>query len=407
METERRDVVARVTRFNRGRDRERLALKWKTMQEDALGFFRGTCHLFAEDWPASSPLNRTPPAWVCGDLHIENFGAYRGENRHVYFDIADFDESVLAPCSWDLTRLATSALIAAKTRNLKRKEALGLCHLFLDAYVLALRDGKSRSIERATAQGLIRSLLHRVEGLTQGAFIRERTERRGGKTMLRVPTKRTLPATDGDRSRVKRFLRAFAQEQEYPELFKTLDVVRRIAGTGALGLERYTILVEGWGRTGGHALLDLKFAASSALAQFVKEKQPRWKSDAERVVAAAQRMQAVSPAFLHPVSIDGKPYVLRELMPTEDKLDIKHWRGAVEGLNLLARDLGFLVAWSELRSGGRNGSATIDELIEFGEHKKWRNSVLEYAEHYLKIAWSDWKAFRGAYHDGALEFAPN
>ena len=113
-------------------------------------------------------------------------------------------------------------------------------------------------------------------------------------------------------------------------------------------------------------------------------------------------MQAISPALLHAVSIGSKSYVLRELMPSQDKLDLKEWKGKPGDLAMLARDLGFLLAWSELRSGGRQGSATIDELIAFGADRKWRRSVLDYAEHYQGVASRDWKTFRAAYRDGAF-----
>jgi len=395
-------VVERIQSFNRGRDPERLLLKYKAMHKDALGFFRGTCHLYSEDWPISSRLNETPSVWVCGDLHIENFGAYRGDNRLVYFDIADFDESILAPCAWDLTRLATSVLLAGKNNGLKRKERLSLCNVFLDTYALALSDGKARWIERTVAQGLIGSLLRKVEGRSQRVFLEKRTESRSGKTKLRIDHKHTLVAADDDRNRVKSFMHDFAEEHPYRRFFKPLDVARRIAGTGSLGLERYTVLVEGWGR-GGHVLLDLKFSSQSALAGAVKQQQPHWTSEAERVVAMQRRVQAISPAFLDAVSMGGKSYILRELMPTEDKIDLKAWKDASDRLVTLAGDLGCLVAWGELRCSGRDGSATTDELIEFAHHKKWRRSAIDYAEHYEDVAWDDWKQFREAYRSGVFK----
>ena len=401
--TRQSDVVARVIKFNRRRDPERLALKWKAMQKDALGFFRGTCHLYCEDWPTASPLNETPSVWVCGDLHIENFGAYKGDNRLVYFDIADFDESILAPCAWDLTRLATSALVAAKVHGLKRKSAVALCRRFLEAYTVALRDGKPRWVERAIAQGPIKSLLEGLEGRKRAAFLAGRSQLRDGKLGLRIDEKHTLAAHPNDRKRIKKFVREFGGEESNPRFFNFIDVARRIAGTGSLGLERFTILVEGRGRPAGYFLLDLKYAAASALARYVTVKQPRWKNDAERIVAVERRMQAISPALLHAVSIDSKFYVLRELMPTQDKLDLKKWKGAVDDLDILARDLGFLVAWAELRSSGRGGSAIIDELIEFAAKTKWQRSVIDYAEHYQEIACRDWKVFRNAYRDGAFK----
>ena len=86
------------------------------MQEDALAFFRGTCHLFCSDWLRSGVVDHAPLVWVCGDLHVENFGRYKGDNRLVYFDIADLDGGLLATCTWDLTRLATSILISPALR---------------------------------------------------------------------------------------------------------------------------------------------------------------------------------------------------------------------------------------------------------------------------------------------------
>ena len=160
-------LVQRITKFNQGRDPERLALKYEAMHDDPFAFFRGTCHLFCEDWPQTHAINDAPPVWVCGDLHFENFGTYKGDNRLVYFDIADFDEALLAPVSWDLARLTTSALIAAKSHGLKRKHGVALCNVFLDAYTAALRDGKPRWTERATAQGLIGGVLRQLESRTR------------------------------------------------------------------------------------------------------------------------------------------------------------------------------------------------------------------------------------------------
>src|SRR6185369_18016042 len=107
------DVIQRIIAYNRDRDPERLSLKYKAMRKDALAFFRGTCHLFAEDWPQKDRVNDAPDVWVCGDLHLENFGSYKGDNRLVYFDITDFDEAALAPASWDLVRFLTSLRLGA------------------------------------------------------------------------------------------------------------------------------------------------------------------------------------------------------------------------------------------------------------------------------------------------------
>ena len=104
------DLVERLRAFNADREPERLAMKYRAMRGGAFAFFRGTCHLFYEDLPRGSSLDASPSAWISGDLHIENFGVYKGDNRLAYFDLNDFDEACLAPASWELARLTARAV---------------------------------------------------------------------------------------------------------------------------------------------------------------------------------------------------------------------------------------------------------------------------------------------------------
>ena len=110
--TKDRDVWGLIQTFNSQRDRATLAQKYIKMRKNAFTFFRGTCHLFYRDLPPDSILNTAPTVWSCGDLHLENFGAYKGDNRQIYFGIDDFDEGILAPCTWDIARLLTSIFLA-------------------------------------------------------------------------------------------------------------------------------------------------------------------------------------------------------------------------------------------------------------------------------------------------------
>src|SRR5215470_15156644 len=124
-------IAERLQTFNRLRDPQLLQMKYKAMSENPFAFYRGTCHLFYEDWPTSSALNVAPKAWICGDLHWQNFGCYKGDNRLVFFNINDFDEAVLAPCTWDLTRLLVSLRVGAHTLAMKERQANSICARFL------------------------------------------------------------------------------------------------------------------------------------------------------------------------------------------------------------------------------------------------------------------------------------
>src|ERR1700754_116155 len=128
------DVVQEIQAFNAGRDPERLQLKYRAMRASPFAFLRGTCHLFYKQLPRGGAFKAAPSVWVCGDLHLENFGSYKGDNRLAYFDINDFDESALAPASWDLVRLLASVQVGAATLQVGEEKAQRLCRSFVDAY---------------------------------------------------------------------------------------------------------------------------------------------------------------------------------------------------------------------------------------------------------------------------------
>ncbi len=192
------------------------------------------------------------------------------------------------------------------------------------------------------------------------------------------------------------FMKNFARKQTSPEFFKPLDVARRVAGTGSLGLDRYVILVEGRGLPGGNVLLDLKFQSTPAVAPYLKLPQPHWKSEAERVIAIQRRSQAIAPAFLTAVQVGRRSLMLKEAQPTSDKVDLFGSQATIEDLRCLAHTLGQLVAWSHLRASGREGSAIADQFIDFGGQNRWRRELLELAEEMAPQVEEDWRTFREA-----------
>ena len=99
-------ITAQILAQNAGRDPDRLKLKLAHLRGDPSAFFRGTNPLFLGFLSRAQAVFRAPRTLVCGDLHLENFGTYKGDNRLCYFDIDDFDEPCVAPCTTDLVRFA-------------------------------------------------------------------------------------------------------------------------------------------------------------------------------------------------------------------------------------------------------------------------------------------------------------
>ncbi len=391
------NVIERIQHFNQGRIPELLQLKYKNMQADPFAFFRGTCHLFYEDWPKESVLNTAPAVWVCGDLHLENFGSYKGDNRLVYFDINDFDEAVLAPCTWDLARLLTSILVGARSLNVNESEALCLCNCFLLKYTDALQQGQARTVERDTAIGMVKDLLASLKQRDRKKFLDNRTEENAGKRKLLIDRKRTLPVTKAERVKVTNLLEHWADQQPNPQFFKLLDVAHRIAGTGSLGVERYVILIEGKGSPNRNYLLDLKAEFASSLQPYLNLPQPHWSHQAQRVVAIQSRVQGTPPALLTALEFEGQTYALRELQPIQDRVNLKQWNGKLRRLEKVIETMAKLVAWGQLRSSGRQGSAIADELIDFASTTEWHQPLLDYAHAYSAQVEKDYTTFCAAF----------
>jgi uncharacterized protein (DUF2252 family) len=400
------DVVQQIQRFNAGRRADLLARKYQKMRASPFAFLRGTCHLFYDRLAEADALKKSPPVWVCGDLHLENFGSYKGDNRQVYFDLNDFDESALAPAAWELARVLASIELGACAMGIAKDVVPALCQEFLQSYIAALALGKAYWLERETAQGPVRHLLDSVRTRTRFDLLDARTERKSRQRVIRVDGKRALPATTAERQAVTEFLNAFAATQPEPAFYEVLDVAHRIAGTGSLGLERYAVLVKGKARTksavDGNYLLDLKVATPSSLLPHLALKQPRSQNEAERIVALQQRMQAVPMAFLHALPWGKRSFVLRALQPSEDRIDMSDGHLRREDFALLLRNMGQLLAWAQLRSAGRQGSSVADELIAFALAPKWQARLLRNAHDCARQVQKDAALFNAAYDAGAF-----
>ncbi|MFZ6655780.1 DUF2252 domain-containing protein [Undibacterium sp. TJN19] len=387
------DVIKNIRNFNASRDPQRLAMKYRNMRQDPFTFLRGTCHLFYARLPKNLLLEKAPLAWCCGDLHLENFGCYKGDNRLVYFDINDFDEAGLAPLSWDLIRLASSILVAAPNLGIAQADAHLLCLSFLKTYRNVLANGKAYWVERDNATGLIRQLLDSVRTRQHSDFVNSRTYLKGDKRKIIIDGKKTLAVPVKQRDNIAVWINNFAEKQDNRKFFKVLDVAIRIAGTGSLGVNRYLLLVRGKGGSEGNYLLDLKQALPSAMASYTGIDQGKWKSEAERIVTLQKRMQAVSVASLQTMSIGKKSYVLRSLLPTDDRLSVTKANLVEKDFEKSIQTMAMLLASAHLRSSGRGGAANADELMAFANKKTWVAKIMALSTQCASQVVNDWQIY--------------
>ncbi|MBN8852378.1 MAG: hypothetical protein BGO55_01355 [Sphingobacteriales bacterium 50-39] len=394
-------IPQRIKDFNSDRLPDYVALKYQMMAENAFRFLRGTCHLFYEDLQASDALPRSPLSWICGDLHLENFGTYKGDNRLVYFDLNDFDESILAPALWEVSRMVTSIYIGLDSLGIKKKEAVRVAGMFLSIYADTLALGKPRYIEPETANGIVRTFLEKICERRQKDLIRQRTEDKGGKIVMRIDRIRLFPLDKVLRKELMAHMQEWMQTDPLlRRRFEVVDCAFRVAGTGSLGVKRYVFLVRQIKNPSKYLLIDMKQAPPSCISGHVNITQPAWTSEAARVVAIQQRMQNVCPALLGTTQFKGGDYVVKEMQPTADKIDFMLMRDRYKDIECVMEDMALLTASAQLRCAGRQGAAIPDELIAFGSDHSWQKGVLDYAAGYAEQVKKDYKEYFIAYKDG-------
>src|SRR6266508_6787079 len=108
----RPDPVDMVVLSHLGRVERLIPVRVGRMCASPYAFLRGNAAIMAEDFSRLPATGVT--AVICGDAHLGNFGFYASPERHLVFDLNDFDEAHPGAWEWDLRRLVTSVWVAGR-----------------------------------------------------------------------------------------------------------------------------------------------------------------------------------------------------------------------------------------------------------------------------------------------------
>jgi len=387
-------LKAQLNTFNANRLPEMVKLKYEAMSENAFRFFRGTCHVFYEQL-SKVKLPQSPLVWICGDLHLENFGSYKANNKLVYFDLNDFDEAALAPALWEVLRLVASIFIAFDTLGIGEEEAMNMGDLFLKTYCSTLLGGKAISIEPRTAKGIVKDFLKNAEESSYTELLEKRTEVSDRKVILSLKHERHFKLDKNLKKELKAHLTEWIGKSSYsPYNYKVKDVVFRLAGTGSVGVKRYLFLLRSTINKDNHLLVEMKQCFPSSLAPYNPTQQPNWENDAERVICVQKRMQNMSASMLSATVFLDEPYLVQELQPVKDTLAFKMIKDNYKDIYQVIDDMAMLTASSQLRSGGMSGSAITDELMAFGAAQgEWKSEAIRIAKELAEQSAADYREF--------------
>ena len=91
---------------------ELVPLRHQRMALSPWNFYRGAAAVMAAD--LASRTHSRIEVQLLGDAHVLNFGLWATPERNLNFDLRDFDETLPGPFEWDVARLATSLVVAAR-----------------------------------------------------------------------------------------------------------------------------------------------------------------------------------------------------------------------------------------------------------------------------------------------------
>jgi uncharacterized protein (DUF2252 family) len=299
-----------------------LAHKIDRMRASPFAFLRGAAPLFYEILTACPDLATGPAGngFVVGDLHLENFGAYRpdpiGAASRVVFDLNDFDDTQVAPLRLDMLRLLVSVLLATRELQLGVR-GLELAERLLASYARTLTARPRTQAPPAP----VAELVERVAARTRRELLDARTRVVGGvRRFTRGPRYLPLPASlarTAERAFAAYVAALPAEARAHDECYRVLDMAFRVAGTGSLGSLRVAVLVAGKGTSHGAWIFDMKEERPSALARIGRR---RFGDDATRVKTGIEACLEHPPRSLGTARIGGKHLLVRRLAPQEDKL---------------------------------------------------------------------------------------
>ena len=323
------DAVKLMNAAHEFRAPELVPLKNARMAQTAFTFFRGAAPLMAADMAA---MPRTGvEVQICGDAHVQNLGAFGGGSAgHLIFDINDFDETIHAPWEWDVKRMATSLVLAGReARNSERqcKDAvLQFGRMYRESVwkfsELPVLELARYLVMRELKVSPVRAVLKQAERATPLDSLNKLTERKKGEYQFKksidplygVTVQQPVSGALG-----KAVLAAL------PEYLKTLQPERRhffrqykpacggfrIVGTGSVGTRDYVALMFG-GALDDPMFLQLKQELPSCYSPYLPKKGVP-AHHGQRVVEGVRRMLVQSDPFLGWATIDGLPYLVRQL----------------------------------------------------------------------------------------------
>lgn len=320
---------------------DRRAEKYTKMTQSAFSFYRGSAYLFYFDTTRQYfPYHSSPdrPTWIQGDLHFENFGAFRSEEGEIVYDVNDFDEGYVGSYLYDLLRMSVSIALVGRQPGYGYTQAQQhkLIMSYAESYYRQIRrfcEGKDHPgtfvMNEDTAKGPVRKLLRKLEKRRQSHFLEKVTAQMQTSRVFLETSELLIPSA-AEQEQLEQawsfYTQTVVSRSLNEEHFRIKDIaVKRGSGTASIGLDRYYILIEGGMEQAGtdDTVLEVKEVRVPVPAYFLPYSDSFWQAFAhqgKRVSATQQAMHHKADPYLGFLTLDGREFYVRERSPYKKSL---------------------------------------------------------------------------------------
>jgi uncharacterized protein (DUF2252 family) len=410
--SDRTELIDLLETSNRSRLPHLVPIRHGRMLESPFTFLRGSPAVMAHD------LSSTPVTGfrvqLCGDAHLRNFGVYASPERHLLFDVNDFDETLPGPWEWDLKRLAASFFVAGRCngfRDVACMEAARTCGRFYRQRMRQYSEMRLLEVWYSQVDAETALQVFRRGGRQALARELEKARRRNGPLGLAKFTALTndrlqliedppiLTHLQDDRLNewLRKMFRGYLgslpeERRQLLERYRFLDFALKVVGVGSVGTRCYVVLLDS-SHHGDPLLLQAKEAQASVLEPYVGRSP--YRNHGHRVVLGQRLMQAASDIFLGWASIDGHDSYFRILRDMKAAAPIT----AMSPGDLC--DYAELCGWVLARAHARSGDPALIAGY-LGKGEVFDEALAAFAKAYADQTEKDFEALIAAVKAGRI-----
>ena len=418
---EDRDPIALLDASNVGRVAELIPIRYGRMVASPFAFYRGAAPLMAYD------LSKLPHSNLIvqlgGDAHLANFGLFASPERRILFGPNDFDETLPGPFDWDVRRLATSFVIAARECGLSARDQRSvvrrLCETFrqqiatfsrmdtLDVWHYQFKAASMLAIADSMAeQRKERAVIDKAKQQSSRSVMTHATELVNGKLRIKdVPplVYHTPLESRHDQKQYDTMVRRFFADYRLTLLddrralfdrYELVDIAIRVVGIGSVGTRCYEALFMADGDS--PLFLQVKEARASVLEGYLPPS--RFPNHGQRVVNGQRLLQSASDIFLgwSKLQHQDNDFYVRQLRDMKGAFDFATFD--VKDLGEYAVSCAHALAHSMAKAGD---PALLSGYV--GKSSAFDEAIERFALSYAQQNEADWAALKAAVKKGRVQ----